>query len=533
MPMRRFALLAALPICVGDGAVPCSKTKTCGGNFNVLPDDERLRYEGFVHLNLLRERAQPDRAPFGPEKSDTRLSSPGARISFSTNAHRVQAFFEYHGRSKCLPDCPRLPDDSCYKPQGASCPNQCEILLEVDGERRAVPAHTNLVGQSINHIDRQRDYQGEVRVVLNDGAANATGGGIGPRPRTYTLLLPWGAAVDLKRIHLEHPVGTEARPTVYALPPSAPTPKLVAYGDSSVAGWCAVTGYPHELAALNGWASVNVGIAGARIVPEDGAALGALGGQLLTLHLGASEWDACEAADVADAFGSLVRGVRAVQPKVPIVAVTPTLSWREGQPCVGPAATTPQDTRAQIGRAVEAARAAGDASLYLVDGRSLVPAAYLADGLHPSPHGVKEIAANLNAAMGFSPLQFDVVRCPKLALSVSGASPNARLLVYHGVAAAASVVPPGSACEGRALMLEPQGHVEATADEGGRATVVVSGVSTFAACHAAVFEVLDLGSCANSRLGRVSEDAAGVAGTPAEWWASSLKAAGIACTPWG
>ena len=89
--LARLLLLASLPTVRADGAVPCAKMGTCGGNFNVLPTDANLLFDGYVHMAAAHDGAHMDRAPFGREGSDGRMVAPGARITFRTDAHRVQA----------------------------------------------------------------------------------------------------------------------------------------------------------------------------------------------------------------------------------------------------------------------------------------------------------------------------------------------------------------------------------------------------------------------------------------------------------
>lgn len=257
--------------CSADGAVPCSKLGTCGGNFNAFANDPHLRYDGYVHLDVAHDHVRLDRAPLGREDSLTRISSPGTRVSFVSNAHRIQAIFEYLGTAPCLPDCPRMADGSCYRPNGP-CPNQCEVLVEVDGVRTPV-AHTNLVGQPLTHDHKQRDFLGEIKLVVMDQAHAAK-----QATHLYTLTLPWGAPVSLKRIHLEHPSGIDELPSLLEPPGSSHAiPKYVAYGDAATLGWCSSLGYPSAIARLNGWISVNLGVAEARVQPEHGVAIGAIG----------------------------------------------------------------------------------------------------------------------------------------------------------------------------------------------------------------------------------------------------------------
>ena len=76
-------------------------------------------------------------------------------------------------------------------------------------------------------------------------------------------------------------------------------------------------------------------------------------------------------------MSKLIAAIRAEQPAVPIVVVTPTVSWREGLPCPGPAAVTPEQQREQIGAAVRA-RQQSDPNLFLISGLQIMPKEYAA-----------------------------------------------------------------------------------------------------------------------------------------------------------
>ena len=111
------------------------------------------------------------------------------------------------------------------------------------------------------------------------------------------------------------------------------------------------------------------------------------------------------ARDLTEPMTELLAAIHTEQPSVPLVVVTPTVSWREGVPCTGPAGATPQQQRAQIGYAVQAMQRGGDGNLYLISGLQLLPKAYVGDGVHPTDLGQREIALNLDAEMGFAPVQ--------------------------------------------------------------------------------------------------------------------------------
>ena len=197
-----------------------------------------------------------------------------------------------------------------------------------------------------------------------------------PSPRTLTLRLPWGAPVDLKRVLLETLPAELTPPQLLPLPPP-PTVRLVAMGDSITAGWCDLStggAYPRQLAEAHGWDHTNLGVAGAGIVAAHGTAAARLKADLLTIMLGVEEWQACAYA-LAEPMTQLLAAIRAEQPSVPLVVVTPTVSWREGVACSGPAGATPQQQRAQIGNAVTARQRGGDSDLYLISGLQILPKA--------------------------------------------------------------------------------------------------------------------------------------------------------------
>lgn len=157
-------------------------------------------------------------------------------------------------------------------------------------------------------------------------------------------------------------------------------------------------------------------------------------GDLVSVMIGTNEWDRC-LRDPSGALHSFISELRAVQSQVPVVIVTPLVSWREGKPCSGATAATPEVIRKQLSDVVSARRAGGDAELYLVDGMKLVPGEYMSDGLHPDDRGMKEIALNLNAEMGFARIQYEVVSCPKLTLALRGLEPGTWFDVYWGAPA--------------------------------------------------------------------------------------------------
>jgi hypothetical protein len=188
---------------------------------------------------------------------------------------------------------------------------------------------------------------------------------------------------------------------------------------------------------------------------------------------------------------------------------------------------------------VTARQRGGDSDLYLISGLQILPKAYVGDGVHPTDLGQREIALNLDAEMGFAPVQFVVKSCPPLVVAVRGLVPGQWFDLHWGVRAEAPTFVGGDnpeewqGCKGRSLMLTPYGKVAGVASDTGEATVTVDAIDKFDSCHEAVFEVLEAGRCTNSRLGQVSSSGSSGwfdsrEGTPAERWSLPLVASDAA-----
>ena len=140
--------------------------------------------------------------------------------------------------------------------------------------------------QELTHDHKARDFSGEVKLHLghppdkpsdkpsDKGAVQPPQPGALPPRRTYALVLPWGAPVQLKRLHLEHAAGVTEVPRLYDIPSPPDRVKYTAYGDEVTAGWCAPRSYAQLLAELNGWSVLNLGVAGGMIASEHGTTIG-------------------------------------------------------------------------------------------------------------------------------------------------------------------------------------------------------------------------------------------------------------------
>lgn len=196
------------------------------GHITVSPGDGRLQYTGFVKIELEATRAHFSRqygtytlGAYGPAN----IENGGTRISWRAAAERMLVRLEY--TQECRANCAvNLDGSSCYNSggralAGAVCGNQCDANLFVDGRDVSAP--------SLVHHDGR--YEGLLEFEL-------------PRmnppteERDYTLILPWGAAIDFRGLIL---ASTSSEPKLSTPQLEAPPPlRYVAYGDSITHGFC-------------------------------------------------------------------------------------------------------------------------------------------------------------------------------------------------------------------------------------------------------------------------------------------------------
>ena len=227
---------------------------------------------------------------------------------------------------------------------------------------------------------------------------------------------------------------------------------------------------------------------------------------MLSILIGANNCLACTTCgrfklDVV----SLLRGVREVQPRVPIALVTLVVGYDD----------CPME--ALRARLRDAAREVDDARVVVVEGLALLPpeGRIAPSNPHPSAAGMAELAANLNAALGLGALRVRLAACdgtgrPRLLLS--GLTAGGGFAAFVGSASVplskrrAWLVGHGSgtlahaACAHRALMLAPLGHVHGTANADGRAELLLE----HAHCDRSSWQLMDLSTCATSAVGTAS-----------------------------
>lgn len=150
-----------------------------------------------------------------------------------------------------------------------------------------------------------------------------------------------------------------------------------------------------------------------------------------------------------------------------------------------------------------------DPQILLIDGRILLPAnsGYFiaSENPHPNALGIRELALNLEAQLGFGRLNFRRTSCSTttMHLQVEGLMPGGAFAVLYGNSSVyeGTHAKHFATCAHRTLMLKSKGHVFGEADDQGHAHVVLP-----VPCLSVSWQVLDLISCESSRLGSDREN---------------------------
>ena len=318
----------------------------------VKPNDPRISYSEYVNATVDATRARFERTTI---MWRVNMHSPGTRVNFRSNAFRVRMLVDYL-------------QTSVIKGSGT-------FRLEVDG--RLAPE--GLGSDTATGRNWYTIFEGPY-----------AGG------RDFSLILPAGSDVDFLGLEL-----TGGRHELLS-PPTRPAFLYVAYGDSIVQGFSASSiaeGYPHRIGETQGWRTLNMGFGGRETVASDGTAVGDLAGNILSIAMGINDFLGENEGPTPGPlfqtrYDGLLDNLRAVQPTVPVFAMTPTWTKFEGIPnSVG---LTVEGYR-QLIRDVVSQRS--DPNLYLVEGLTLVPPGltYFPDGLHPNDAGYELLASSLIA----------------------------------------------------------------------------------------------------------------------------------------
>ncbi len=326
----------------------------------VAPDHPAVGWSDHVALERAPDGAvRPHRGLDVPGRG-YRWDNPGARFSFRTDARAVTVHLRYSDRHI---------SPSARAPAGV-------WLIDGRGDERWVfTSRATTTQRAVEDLDLDLP-------VPPDGRAH-----------DYAIVMPYGDSVDFRGLTLAG--GT-------ALERAAPRPafRYVAYGDSVTHGFTASRVdriYPYRVAAMRGWQTVNLGLGGRSARPTEGAAIGALAGDLVTIGIGVNDWQGGVApATYRENMRGLIAGLRAKQPRVPVHVITPLWVSERWKPAK---AAYPLDAyRAALRTLVAELREGGDAALRLVEGPELIDAdeTYFDPVLvHPNDAGFAQLATRL------------------------------------------------------------------------------------------------------------------------------------------
>ncbi len=201
------------------------------------------------------------------------------------------------------------------------------------------------------------------------------------------------------------------RPEVLALravggsiAPAPRGPRWVAYGDSLLEGWVASSparAWGAIAARRHGLDLVNLGYAGsARGEIPCAEAVAGLSADVISITHGTNCWtrtphSAGMMLEITRAFLDIVRQGH---PDTPIVVASPVLR-PDAETTPNRLGATLGDLRAAMEQAVVQRIAAGDATIVLVPGATVITAEQLADGIHPGDDGQARLAEVFGAAV--------------------------------------------------------------------------------------------------------------------------------------
>lgn len=185
--------------------------------------------------------------------------------------------------------------------------------------------------------------------------------------------------------------------------PAPAQPRWVIYGDSVAEGWIAsapALAWPAIAGRSRGLEHVNLGYAGAaRGETASAEQIAKLEADVLTVCHGTNCWtrtphSAAQMRANTDAFLDVLRQDH---PSTPIVVVSPVVR-PDAESVPNRLGATLADLRDQMEAAALARIAAGDDGITLVEGRDLLTAAELGDGIHPDDVGHRRMADAIGEA---------------------------------------------------------------------------------------------------------------------------------------
>lgn len=375
-PLRRLPALPPvhLVLCLLLGALIAllglSGCRTSASRFSATPPPQRLvaasdacfRLSDCVsHAFLPDGSLRFDRVLETPGRG-YRWDNPGARIAFRTDARSITVRLRYSDRHT---------SPSARAPVG---------LFYVDGATRPDWTFTSRATATLRQPE-------ELELALPVPAAHGL--------HDYALVLPYGDSVDFLGLRVD--AGAS-----FAPPPARPQVRYVAYGDSITHGFTAThvgRTYAYRLAEARGWELVNLGFGGRTARPAEGDFIARQGGHVVSVFVGTNEWQGgIPPQDYAAAVRALLAGLRARQPDVPVVLITPlwvSPAWKPSK-----ARYPLEDYREALRRLVAGA---ADPHLLLVEGPSLIDhdeRFFDPILVHPNDAGFGQMASRLDRALG-------------------------------------------------------------------------------------------------------------------------------------
>ncbi len=364
MASIRFPSLRRGDVSVSDGSrslrgwpvVAMAWMLTCAAGLTaqittITPDDPGLTYGDYAWVDVDSERTVFRRNLITTTDCCV-LHSPGARITFRTDATALQLGLDFH--NNCA-------EARCWA-----------VRYEVDGvlqpQQVGVP-----------------DSLGEQWFVFGQQAT--------PVLREISVILPYWVDVDFLGVRL-----LGGAPGLSSPPPVGPRLRCVAYGDSlthGVAGGDVARTYPYRLGIERGWSVVNLGFGGHQIQASDGTGVGFAGGDVVNVLMGTNAYkEGAPLADFRSRYAGFLDNLRAVQPDALVLIITPL--WRTDELLPNAEGMVLEDYR-QLIRDLVAERTNGDSRMHLIEGQDLLlaEAQLYEDTTHPTDHGFKLMAKEL------------------------------------------------------------------------------------------------------------------------------------------
>lgn len=323
----------------------------------ISPLDPGLSYSEYVGASIDANAARFDRLIIN---WDGNLNSPGTRINFASDATKISVQLDYQST--------------------ISTPGAGLFGLEMDGELQALTIGSDTdVGSSYYIVHKAATYQGR---------------------REYSLIFPYGSQVAFQGLRL-----SGGAPGLLGTTAPRPSTLYAAYGDSITHGFQASStsaGYPYQVGKLQQERVINMGFIGRKITGSDGTGVAFLGADRITIAIGVNDFIGGDIliptslADFSFRYDSFIDNVRAVQPTVPIFAITPT--WYSQQSVPNSLGLDLDDYRQAI-RDVVFQSTVSDPNLYLIEGTVLVPPGpQYFPNVHPNDAGFGFYALHLGGA---------------------------------------------------------------------------------------------------------------------------------------